>query len=86
VGYPGIAGEDIRFAPPLGHQADDELNGESRPGNDGLSGKHFRAQQSVARANDQYVSSLYQHNIAKLSLARALGVAQKNYKSYVGGK
>jgi outer membrane protein TolC len=45
-----------------------------------------QAQQSVAQANNQYVSSLYQHNIAKLSLARALGVAQKNYKSYVGGK
>ncbi|HYK37315.1 TolC family protein [Alloacidobacterium sp.] len=45
-----------------------------------------QAQQSVAQANDQYVSSLYQHNIAKLSLARALGVAQKSYKSYVGGK
>jgi len=45
-----------------------------------------QAQQSVAQANNQYVSSLYQHNIAKLSLARALGVAEKNYKSYVGGK
>jgi outer membrane protein TolC len=45
-----------------------------------------QAQQSVAQANDQYVSSLYQHNIAKLSLARALGVAQSNYKNYVGGK
>jgi len=45
-----------------------------------------QAQQSVAQANDQYVSSLYQHNVAKLSLARALGMADKNYKSYVGGK
>jgi outer membrane protein TolC len=45
-----------------------------------------QAQQSVAQADDQYVSSLYQHNIAKLSLARALGIAEKNYKSYVGGK
>lgn len=45
-----------------------------------------QAQQSVAQADDQYVSSLYQHNIAKLSLARALGVAEKNYKNYVGGK
>jgi outer membrane protein TolC len=45
-----------------------------------------QAQQSVAQADDQYVSSLYQHNIAKLSLARALGVAQRNYKNYVGGK
>jgi outer membrane protein TolC len=44
-----------------------------------------QAEQSVAQANDQYVSSLYRHNIAKLSLARALGDAQ-NYKSYLGGK
>jgi outer membrane protein TolC len=45
-----------------------------------------QAQQSVAQANDRYVTSLYQHNVAKLSLARALGVAQSNYKDYVGGK
>ena len=44
-----------------------------------------QAQQSVAQANDQYVSSLYRHNVAKLSLARALG-AGENYKSYLGGK
>jgi outer membrane protein TolC len=45
-----------------------------------------QAQQSVAQANDLYVASLYQHNVAKLALARALGVAQSNYKDYVGGK
>ena len=45
-----------------------------------------QAQQSVAQANQQYVASLYRHNVAKLSLARALGVAQSNYKDYVGGK
>ena len=44
-----------------------------------------QAQQSVAQANDQYVTSLYRHNMAKLSLARALG-AGENYKSYLGGK
>lgn len=44
-----------------------------------------QAEQSVAQANDQYVASLYRHNIAKLSLARALGAAQ-NYKIYLGGK
>jgi len=43
------------------------------------------AQQTVARANDQYVASLYKHNVAKLSLARALG-AGSSYKSYLGGK
>ena len=45
-----------------------------------------QAQQAVAQANEQYVASLYQHNVAKLSLARALGVAQNSYKDYVGGK
>ena len=45
----------------------------------------YQAQQSVAQANDQYVASLYRHNMAKLSLARALG-AGKSYKTYVGGK
>ncbi len=43
------------------------------------------AQQTVAQANGQYVNSLYQHNVAKLNLARAMGVAQ-NYKEYLGGK
>ncbi len=38
------------------------------------------------QAEDQYISALYQHNVAKLSLARALGVAASNYKDYLGGK
>jgi len=38
------------------------------------------------QANDQYISALYQHNVAKLSLARALGAASTNYKDYLGGK
>jgi outer membrane protein TolC len=44
-----------------------------------------QAQQTVAQANSQYINSLYQHNLAKLNLARAMGVAQ-NYKEYLGGK
>jgi outer membrane protein TolC len=44
-----------------------------------------QAQQSVAQADDQYVASLYRHNMAKLSLARALG-AGASYKTYLGGK
>ena len=44
-----------------------------------------QAQQSVAQANDQYVTSLYRHNMAKLSLARALG-AGENYRKFLGGK
>jgi outer membrane protein TolC len=45
-----------------------------------------QAQQAVAQADEQYVASLYRHNVAKLSLARALGVAESHYKEYVGGK
>lgn len=45
-----------------------------------------QAQQQVAQADDQYIASLYQHNVAKLSLARALGVASTNLNKYVGGK
>lgn len=45
-----------------------------------------QAQQAVAQANEQYVAALYRHNMAKLSLARALGVAQSDYKDYLGGK
>jgi outer membrane protein TolC len=45
-----------------------------------------QAEQSLASANDQYITSLYDHNFAKLSLARALGVARTNYEQYLGGK
>jgi len=45
-----------------------------------------QAEQSLASANDQYITSLYDHNLAKLSLARALGVARTNYGQYLGGK
>jgi outer membrane protein TolC len=42
-----------------------------------------QAQQSLASANDQYIASLYSHNLAKLQLARALGIARTNYTQYL---
>jgi outer membrane protein TolC len=45
-----------------------------------------QAEQALASANDQYITSLYNHNFAKLSLARALGAARANYAQYLGGK
>lgn len=45
-----------------------------------------QAQASVAQANGQYVASLYQHNVAKLSLARAMGVVDTRYQEFLGGK
>jgi outer membrane protein TolC len=42
-----------------------------------------QAQQALASANDQYISSLYSHNLSKLQLARALGLARSNFKQYL---
>jgi len=43
------------------------------------------AQESFATANDNYISSLNSFNLAKLSLARALGVAETATQRYLGG-
>ena len=45
-----------------------------------------QAEQSLASANDQYITSLTSHNVAKLQLARALGVARTDYSQYLSGK
>jgi outer membrane protein TolC len=45
-----------------------------------------QAQGSLVNAQNQYVASLYTHNLAKLSLARALGEARQNAVTYLGGK
>src|ERR1700723_1967996 len=45
-----------------------------------------RSGQSLASGNDQYITSLYSHNLAKLALARALGVARTNFSQYLGGR
>ncbi len=42
-----------------------------------------QAQQSVSSANDQYISGVYSHNLAKLQFARALGVARTSYSRYL---
>lgn len=45
-----------------------------------------QAQQDVAAAHENYISSLFAHNLAKLVLLRALGTAQKDATRYLGGK
>lgn len=45
----------------------------------------IEAQQDVAAANENYISSLFAHNLAKLTLLRALGSAQKDVTRYLGG-
>ena len=45
-----------------------------------------QAQESLADANDAYIASLYRYNIAKISMARAIGGAESNYALYLKGQ
>jgi outer membrane protein TolC len=45
-----------------------------------------QAQESVADANQRLISSVYSHNLAKVSLARAVGATQANLRQYMGGR
>jgi outer membrane protein TolC len=45
-----------------------------------------QAQETVAAANEQYIGSLYNFNLAKLSLARSLGAAEAGVREYFQGK
>lgn len=42
-----------------------------------------QAQESVASANESYISSLYAHNLAKVALARAIGYAEEGVRQYL---
>jgi len=44
-----------------------------------------QSQELVASAHEQYISSLYNFNFAKISLARALGTAEEGVKTYFKG-
>jgi outer membrane protein TolC len=45
-----------------------------------------QSQEAVASAHEQYISSLYSYNYAKISLIRALGTAEAGVKEYFRGK
>jgi len=44
-----------------------------------------QAQESVAAASETYIGALYTHNLAKASLARAVGTAEQSVMSFFGG-
>ncbi len=46
----------------------------------------IQAQEAVAAAHESLISSLYLHNIAKVSYARALGRAEEGVREYLKGK
>lgn len=45
-----------------------------------------QSQEAVASANERYISSLYNYNYAKISLARAVGRAEDGVREYFKGK
>ena len=45
-----------------------------------------QAQDSVAGAQDNLIASRYAHNLAKVALARAIGMTETNLKQFIGGK
>jgi len=45
-----------------------------------------QSQEAVATAHEQYISSLYSYNYAKISLVRALGIAEQGVNEYFRGK
>jgi outer membrane protein TolC len=45
-----------------------------------------QAQEAVAAASESYISALYTHNLAKASLARAMGIAESAVNTYLGGR
>jgi outer membrane protein TolC len=45
-----------------------------------------QAQEAIASANENYISALYSHNVAKVSLARAIGIAEQGVRQYLEGK
>jgi outer membrane protein TolC len=45
-----------------------------------------QAQDAVANAQETLIASRYAHNLAKVALARAVGMTETNLKQYMGGK
>jgi outer membrane protein TolC len=45
-----------------------------------------QSQEAVASAHEQCISSLYNFNLAKISLVRAMGIAEQGVRQYFRGK
>jgi outer membrane protein TolC len=45
-----------------------------------------QSQEALASAHENYISSTFAYNVAKLTLARSLGTAERAVKDFLGGK
>lgn len=46
----------------------------------------LQAQETLTGAQENYIQSLYSFNVAKMALARAMGVAERRFSDFFGGK
>jgi outer membrane protein TolC len=46
----------------------------------------LQAQEAVTVSSENYIQSVYSFNVAKMALARAMGVAESRFDDFFGGK
>ena len=46
----------------------------------------LQAQEALTAAQENYILSLYSFNVSKMALARAMGVAERRFSEFFGGK
>jgi outer membrane protein TolC len=82
------AGERVRVAQAAGELAKDQLTQAQDRFAAGVAGnlEVVQAQESLASATDNQITSLYDFNLAKATLARALGAAESAYGEVVKGE
>ena len=82
------AGEQVQVAEQAAQLSGEELKQAQDRFAAGVTGnlEVVQAQQAVAVSTENYIDSLNAHNVAKLLLARALGVAETRVKEYLKGQ
>jgi outer membrane protein TolC len=82
------AGEQVAVAQQSIELAGEQLNQAQDRYTSGVAGslEVVQAQEAVADANETYIQALYRNNVAKLTLARALGVVEQQARDFLRGK
>ena len=81
------AGERVKVARGALDLADEQLRQSQDRFSAGVAGnlEVVQAQDALAAASDSYLSALYAHNMARLSLSRAVGSAERSFTALLGG-
>ncbi len=81
------AGEQVQVAKSAMHLAGEQMKQAQDRFAAGVvsSIEVVQAQEALATADENHISSLYRHNVAKASLARAMGLAEAAYQQFLGG-